>query len=99
MKRKHWLLIAVAVIVVVLVLVNLRARRERGLPVQVEEVLLQSYLFLGYPIVLNAFALWREITGREAEGEVPDEWVAWEERGEGVCRTVYGGQVYSSAMD
>ena len=60
--------------------------------VQVEEVILQSYLFLGYPLALNAFALWREISGREAGEGVPDEWTAWGERGEDVCRTVYGGQ-------
>lgn len=29
-------------------------------PVEVEEVLVQSYLFLGYPAALNALALWRE---------------------------------------
>ena len=31
--------------------------------VQVEEVILQSYLFLGYPIALNMMALWREMIG------------------------------------
>ncbi len=60
--------------------------------VQVEEVILQSYLFLGYPMALNAFALWREISGRGAGEGVPDEWTVWGERGEDVCRTVYGGQ-------
>ena len=77
-------------------LVVLRRALEQGAlvgdPLQVEEVILQSYLFLGYPIALNAFALWREITGREAGEGAPDEWTAWVERGEDVCRTVYGGQ-------
>lgn len=59
---------------------------------QVEEVILQSYLFLGYPAALNAFALWREISGVEANEGVPDDWAAWRERGEDVCKTVYGGQ-------
>jgi 4-carboxymuconolactone decarboxylase len=63
-----------------------------GIHLQVEEVLLQSYLFLGYPIALNAFALWRNLTGREAGEGVLDEWAAWEERGEEVCRVVYAGQ-------
>jgi 4-carboxymuconolactone decarboxylase len=63
-----------------------------GNPLQVEEVILQSYLFLGYPVALNAFALWREVTGREAGEGVLDDWMAWDERGEDVCRTVYGGQ-------
>ena len=31
--------------------------------VRVEEVILQSYLFLGYPIALNVRALWREKIG------------------------------------
>ncbi len=72
-----------------------RALEEGALlqnPLQVEEVLLQSYLFLGYPIALNAFALWREITGREAGEGARDEWEAWGNRGEEVCRTIYGGQ-------
>ena len=58
----------------------------------VEEVILQSYLFLGYPAALNAFALWREISGRNAgEGE-SDDWDGWGRRGQEVCRVVYGGQ-------
>lgn len=60
-------------------------------PSHVEEVLLQSYLFLGYPVSLNAFALWREISGREADPGVEDDWPAWAERGRGVCQAVYGG--------
>jgi len=63
-----------------------------GDPGEVEEVLLQSYLFLGYPIALNAFALWREASGRGPEGESPDDWDSWRTRGEEVCRVVYGGQ-------
>jgi 4-carboxymuconolactone decarboxylase len=56
----------------------------------VDEVLLQSYLFVGYPRVLNAFRLWRTI-----EPEVPsarrDE-AEWEDRGRRVLSRVYGGQ-------
>ena len=59
---------------------------------QVEEVILQSYRFLGYPIALNAFAFWREVSGREAGDGVQDNWEGWGQRGEDVCRTVYGGQ-------
>ena len=59
--------------------------------VAVEEVLLQSYLFLGYPAALNAFARWRVLSGRRATVNVePSE--SWAERGETVCRAVYGGQ-------
>lgn len=60
-------------------------------PVEVEEVLLQSYLFLGYPAALNGFARWREHSGRPAPEPTPDA-ASWEERGAAVCRTVYGGQ-------
>lgn len=58
---------------------------------EVEEAILQSYLFLGYPVALNAFALWREVSGRPAPPPAADAH-AWEARGRDVCRTVYGGQ-------
>jgi 4-carboxymuconolactone decarboxylase len=61
-------------------------------PAWAEEVILQSYLFLGYPIALNAFGAWRELSGRTEEGAVQDDWDGWIEKGEEVCRTVYGGQ-------
>jgi len=63
-----------------------------GDPAGAEEVILQSYLFLGYPAALNAFGMWRKISGRDASPPVPDAWEAWAERGESVCRTVYGGE-------
>jgi 4-carboxymuconolactone decarboxylase len=58
----------------------------------VDEVILQAYLFLGYPIALNAFAVWREVSGEPASGPTGGRWDDWRARGEGVCRTVYGGQ-------
>ena len=67
----------------------------RGVPSeQVEEALLQSYLFLGYPITLNAFAVWRRISGRPAPAPAPgpEECAAWMARGAEVCEQVYGGQ-------
>lgn len=67
------------------------ARRDAE-PDQVEEALLQSYLFLGYPTALNAFARWRELTGRPAPAGAPEEWEAWVERGGRVCETVYGSR-------
>jgi len=69
----------------------LRAR-ERAAAKEVEEVLLQSYLFLGYPAALNALALWRSLSRdppSEPE-EIPGE--EWRSRGEEVCRRVYGDQ-------
>jgi len=61
-------------------------------PRRVEEVILQSYLFLGYPVALNAFGLWREVSGIEAGDAAPEAWGDWSDRGREVCRTVYGGQ-------
>ena len=60
-------------------------------PVAVEEAILQSYLFLGYPAALNAFAEWRVLTGRPAPPPVEDT-EPWSERGARVCKAVYGGQ-------
>jgi len=59
---------------------------------EVEEALVQSYLFLGYPTALNALALWREVSARgptRGTSVPPGEWAA---RGEAVCRAVYAGQ-------
>jgi 4-carboxymuconolactone decarboxylase len=53
---------------------------------------LQSYLFLGYPAVLNAIALWLRLSGRPPPPPVEDDWEAWVLRGGEVCRRVYGGQ-------
>jgi 4-carboxymuconolactone decarboxylase len=61
-------------------------------PVEVEEAILQSYLFLGYPIALNAFATWREVSPTASPEGVRDDWDGWSQRGEEVCRKVYGGQ-------
>lgn len=72
---------------------TLRMARDQAEPAAVEEVLLQSYLFLGYPAALNALDLWREVSGVPApgsgEGTEPDRWA---ERGHEVCARVYGSQ-------
>lgn len=63
-------------------------------PLEVEEALLQSYLFLGYPAALNALALWREVSGREAPSAADGvDASAWLERGRDVCQAVYGRQL------
>ncbi len=63
-------------------------------PVWVEEVILQSYLFAGFPRGLNAAREWRRISGRAAPAEDPDAAHAspasWRERGEATCGVVYG---------
>lgn len=68
---------------------------ERALdPQWVEELMLQSYLFAGFPRALNAAREWRRASGRRAPTE--DEAVdparvgQFRERGERTCATVYG---------
>jgi len=63
-------------------------------PVAVEEVILQSYLFAGFPRALNAARAWRSVSGRDAPGDdehaTVDDLDLWRERGEETCRVVYG---------
>ena len=66
----------------------------RADPSAVDEVIIQSYLFAGFPRTLNAARMWRVVSGLPAPKEDPSaqivnggEWVA---RGEETCRTVYG---------
>ncbi|HEX6630409.1 MAG TPA: carboxymuconolactone decarboxylase family protein [Gemmatimonadaceae bacterium] len=59
----------------------------------VEEVLLQSYLFAGFPRALNAMRLWRALSGRPAPAEDAERDVTFEQwagRGERTCAVVYG---------
>lgn len=67
---------------------------------KVEEVLLQAYLFLGFPPVLNALAVWRGVRGGEVESECGTGWDGseglteldvWTRRGERLARRIYGG--------
>lgn len=58
----------------------------------VEEVLLQSYLFVGFPLALEAVALWRQRTGEAAREDQTEDPATWRVRGEAVCAIVYGGQ-------
>lgn len=64
----------------------------RSAPAAAEEVLLQSYLFLGYPVALNSLGLWRRRTGRPPPEPAEADVATWEERGEEVCRKVYAHQ-------
>ena len=59
---------------------------------EVEEVLLQSYLFLGFPASLNGMAAWRRLAGPGPPGAAPPDYSAWESRGRDVCGAVYSGQ-------
>src|SRR5215208_5204410 len=60
----------------------------------IEEVILQSYLFAGFPRALNASREWRRISGLSApetdSGERYEDHPAWRARGEETCETVYG---------
>lgn len=57
-----------------------------------EEVLLQSYLFLGYPAALNGLGLWRKRVAPEPPAPLPEDVDLWRRRGEEVCRKVYDRQ-------
>jgi 4-carboxymuconolactone decarboxylase len=63
-------------------------------PVAVEEIILQSYLFAGFPRALNAARAWRAASGRPApedDVEAPVESLEfWRARGEETCAIVYG---------
>ncbi len=63
-------------------------------PIWVEEVILQSYLFAGFPRTLNATREWRRISGRSAPDIDPDPLHLspndWRARGEATCAVVYG---------
>ncbi|MDZ7630090.1 MAG: carboxymuconolactone decarboxylase family protein [Gemmatimonadaceae bacterium] len=63
----------------------------------VEEVILQSYLFAGFPRTLNAAREWRRISGvtapgsdADADATAPGTAQAWRARGEVTCAAVYG---------
>ncbi len=64
--------------------------RESADAAAVEEVILQSHLFVGFPDALNALALWREASGLPAPESLGEDPAGWEARGERVCATVYG---------
>jgi 4-carboxymuconolactone decarboxylase len=63
-------------------------------PSRVDEVILQSYLFAGFPRTLNAARIWRAISGIVAPSGDPDAELRnssdWVERGEQTCSVVYG---------
>ena len=63
-------------------------------PVWVEEVILQTYLFCGFPRALNAAREWRRASRRAAPAVDEDAEIVkvqeWAERGEHACAMVYG---------
>jgi len=66
-----------------------------GTPVPwVEEAILQSYLFCGFPRTLNAMREWRRVSGvaapAEDTGTVTGGAAEWQAAGEATCAVVYG---------
>ena len=66
----------------------------RAEPSAVDEVIIQSYLFAGFPRTLNAARMWRAVSGfaapdKDSSADLANgaDWVA---RGEETCRIVYG---------
>jgi 4-carboxymuconolactone decarboxylase len=63
-------------------------------PAWVEELILQSYLFAGFPRTLNAMREWRRVSGRTAPDRDAGEEYAnvgeWAASGEETCAVVYG---------
>ena len=67
---------------------------EEADPDMVEEIILQSYLFAGFPRALNAARAWRAVSGRGApEGDeeaTPKDLAVWRKRGKKTCAIIYG---------
>ena len=63
-------------------------------PVSVEEIILQSYLFAGFPRTLNAMRIWRGVSERPAPESDPEaaaeDFDLWRRRGASTCAIVYG---------
>ena len=59
---------------------------------QIEEVLLQSYLFLGFPASLNGMAAWRRFSDAVPPAPLALDCEGWADRGHEVCGSVYAGQ-------
>ncbi len=65
---------------------------------EVEEAILQSYLFIGFPGALNALRQWREVRPDLAPSDEGFDPEGWATRGELACRTVYG-RAYEGLRD
>jgi len=67
----------------------LRLAARVASPAAVDEILLQSHLFVGFPLTLEALIAWRRVLPAHQPGDIDDHPDGWEARGESVCRTVY----------
>jgi 4-carboxymuconolactone decarboxylase len=71
------------------------ARAVHVPPQWVDELLLQSFLNVGYPLALVAFSVWRSVAGPVLDSEKGEsiahpEWERWTQRGVEGCAEVYG---------
>src|SRR3989442_383621 len=69
------------------------ARAAEVPPLWVEELLLQSFLNVGYPFALVAFGVWRSVAGppkKTGESIAHPDWDRWTKRGVEACGEVYG---------
>jgi len=57
----------------------------------VDELVLQTYLFAGFPRSLNAMREWRRVEPRRSADETIGDPDAWRAAGEATCAAVYGG--------
>lgn len=64
--------------------------KAEGRLAEVEEAILQAYLFAGYPRAINALTVWRRVSGAAAPSPLPDDWDGFEARGVELCRRIYG---------
>lgn len=56
----------------------------------IKELLLQTYLFAGFPRALNGMREWRRVVAAPASREVASDYQRFKERGERTCAMVYG---------
>src|SRR2546426_12385526 len=71
------------------------ARAVHVPPPWIDELLLQSFLNVGYPLALVAFGVWRSVAGPVLDSEKGEsithpDWERWTKRGVAACGEVYG---------
>lgn len=73
---------------------RMRNARAGGTPaIWLEELILSSVLFVGYPRALVAVGVFRRIEPDHADGGEPSQYEGWRDwlaRGEATCRVIYG---------
>jgi 4-carboxymuconolactone decarboxylase len=71
---------------------EMEAAHSRVDPALIEEVILQSYLFAGFPRALNAARIWRTFSAKPVPSTLAqaDDLEGWREQGRQTCAIVYG---------